>query len=139
MADANDKGFGEAAPAEETVRRRAACVAGPAVHVRWCVDFGLGRVYPSAGTGVCVGADREESQSQSQSQSRRQSQWQRQRQGIGLAWCRRGDSRYKRSGLMGQSGSDGQGSHSWLHLSVSSDVGQVKAIRSCHSRDVVAG
>ena len=60
MADANDKGFGEAAPAEETVRRRAACVAGPAVHVRWCVDFGLGSGISECGNrGVCRGRSRE--------------------------------------------------------------------------------
>ena len=47
-----------AAPAEETVRWRAVCVAGPAVHVRWCVGFGLGRVGPSARTGWCLRADR---------------------------------------------------------------------------------
>ena len=105
--------------------------------------LGSGRVYsiPSAGTGVCVETDREQSQSQSQNQrqNRKQSQWQRQRQGVGLAWCRRGDSRYKRSGLMGQSGLDGQESHLWLHLLVGSDVGQVKAVRRCYSQDVVAG
>ena len=47
-----------AAPAEETVRWRAACVAGPAVHVRWCVGFGLGRVGLNARTGGYLRADR---------------------------------------------------------------------------------
>lgn len=60
MADSNDKGFGEAAPAEETVRRRAACVSGPAVHVRWCVDFGLGSGISECGNRrVCRGRSRE--------------------------------------------------------------------------------
>ena len=81
---------------------------------------GSGRVYPSAGTGVCVGADREKSQSQSQRQSQRRAGGRASGRGRGKGsdWLGVG---YKRSGLMGQSGSDGQESHSWLHLSVSSD------------------
>ena len=54
------RALANAAPAEETVRRRAACVAGPAVHVRWCVDFGLGSGISECGNRrVCRGRSRE--------------------------------------------------------------------------------